>query len=236
VAGAGYRSPPKSGPVRRPPGKPEFDPSVAQIDEDVQPPAKTAASAPVKPRPKKTASKSKGSPTRLPKGVWVGGGIGVSVALVLFGLYYLAGRWQSQDYLPGALSPTGAPVAQGSAGARNLVVKVSKLLEDYDRDEKEADELYLGNMLQVDGTVALMRKADDGKVLLELKEGAKLTSHMAYCEFGFSGQRALGSVQTGDPVTVIGRCDGKHPNVILKDCQLWQAPIRTRGSRRGLGG
>jgi hypothetical protein len=222
--------------VRRPPSKPDFDPSVAQIDEDVPPPAKAAAASPVKPRPKKTANKGKSLSTRLPIGVWIGGGIGVLVGLVLFGLYYLAGRWQSPEYMPGPVSSGGGQVAQASTAAHNIPVKVSKLLEDYDRDEKEADEVYLGNMLQVDGTVALMRKGEDGKVLLELKEGAKLTSHVAYCEFGFSGQQALGSVQTGDPVTVIGRCDGKHGTVVLKECQLWKAPIRARGSRRGLGG
>jgi len=221
--------------VRRPPSKPQFDPSVAEIDEDVQPPAKAATASSVKSRPKKTATKSKRLSPQIPKGVWIGAGIGLSVALVLFVMYYLANQWQSQDYMSGVGTPTGGAVAQGSTGARRIIVKVSKLLDDYDRDEKEADELYLGNMLQVDGNVAIMRKSEDGKVLLELKEGAKLTSHVANCEFGFSGQRALGSVQTGDQVTVVGRCDGKHGTVILKDCQLLVAPMRAINNRTRRG-
>jgi hypothetical protein len=234
ATGQGYRSPPKSGPVRRPPSKPAFDPSVAEIDEDVSPPAKAAAAPPpAKPRPKKAAAKRKRLSTQLPKGVWIGGGIGVFVGLALFVMYYFAAH--PQDYMPSALTPVGGPAASSSAG-RPVLVKVNKLLEDYDRDEKEADELYLGNVLQVDGTVALMRKSEDGKVLLDLKEGFRLTAHMVQCQFSFSGERALGSVVAGDQVTVVGRCDGKHGTVILKDCALLQAPIRAHGSRRGTGG
>jgi hypothetical protein len=217
--------------VRRPPSKPQFDPSVAEIDEEVTPPAQAAAVLPVKPRPKKTAGKNKGRSSRLPKGAWIGLGFGGLVCLVLFGTYYLAEKWQSQEYMPVALTPTGG-TAQGSGAAR-IIVKVSKLLEDYDRDEKEADERYLGNILQVDGTVATMRTGgEDGKIHLDLKEGSKFTMHVAHCEFGFSGQQALGSVQPGDPVTVVGRCDGKHSTVVLKECQLLQAPMRAIGGHK----
>jgi hypothetical protein len=236
-ASQGYRSPPKSGPVRRPPSKPELDPSVAEIDEDVQPPAKAVAVAPAKTRTKKTAGKgkAKGLSSRLPKGVWIGAGIGVFAVLALSALYWLAGQYQSQEYVAVVGSGAGGPVAQGSGSSHPILVKVSKLLDDYERDEKEADELYLGNILQVDGNVAIMRKTDDGKVMLELKEGARLTMHVADCEFGFSGQRALGSVQTGDQVTVVGRCDGKHNKVILKDCHLLQSsmPLRNNRLRQG---
>ena len=99
-----------------------------------------------------------GLSTRLPKGVWIGVGIGVLAGVGILCMYFTACLWQSPDYMPGPVGSTGVPVVQGAAGERNIVVKVSKLLDDYDRDEKEADELYLGNMLQVDGAVASMRK------------------------------------------------------------------------------
>jgi hypothetical protein len=215
--------------VRRPPSQPQFDPSVAEIDEEIQPPAKAATGSPVKPRPKKSAGKNKGLSSRLPKGVWIGVGFGVLVGLVLFGTYYVAEQWQSQEFMPVVVAPSSGAAAGPGA---SIVVKVNKLLDDYDRDEKGADELYLGNILQVDGTVALMRTGEDGKVHVDLKEGSKFTMHVVHCEFGFSGQRALGSVQPGDPVTVIGRCDGKQGPVVLKDCRLLQAPMRAIGNNR----
>jgi hypothetical protein len=231
AAGRGLRSPPpKSGPVRRPPSKPEFDPSVAEIDEEVAAPAKAAAS-PAKPKkPKKAAAKGKQLSSRLPKGVWIGVGIGAAVlCLALSGMYYFAAQYQ--EYMPEAIS-AGGQVVQSRAGDHTIIVKVNKLIDDYDGNEKEADELYLGNMLRVDGTVARMRKSEDGKVYVDLKEGSRLTMHVVQCQFGFAGERSLASVQTGDQVTVVGKCDGKQGTVILKDCQVVQAPMRTQGGAR----
>jgi hypothetical protein len=114
----------------------------------------------------------------------------------------------------------GASSSQAAETAgKPIAVTAAKLIEAYDRNEREADELYLGKHLKVTGVVAGMRRHYDGRVQMDLKESSK--RGLVQCLFDFSDERRLG-IQIGDKVTVAGQCDGKHGEVVLIQCEVVQ--------------
>src|SRR5262249_17377964 len=103
-------------------------------------------------------------------------------------------------------------------------------------NQGQADRSYLGHTLKVTGTVGLIGKSDEGKMHLDLKASRFATTNVIQCRFGFLSAKALSTVQPGDLVTVVGRCEGKHGTIVLRDCRLLQAPSRPRTNANRFGG
>lgn len=93
------------------------------------------------------------------------------------------------------------------------------LVAEYDRNEVAADQKYKGRRLIVEGVVEDVGKdiLDDMYVTLAASDS---TFRSVQCYFSTRHENVLASLQPGQYVRLIGRCDGVFGNVHLKDCKL----------------
>jgi serine/threonine protein kinase len=160
---------------------------------------------------------------------WIGAGLALAGLSGIGALYAYVGQ-----ALPGPI--TASEIKPMPSQGEHIEVSAAKLLGDYDRNQGEADRFYLGHTLKVTGTVSFIRKSVEGNMHLDLKAGRFATSNVIQCRFGFLSATALASVQQGDLVTVVGRCEGKPDTIVLRDCRLLQAPSRPRAGATHFGG
>lgn len=105
-------------------------------------------------------------------------------------------------------APTETPVGVTSA----------ELLEAYKGNAIAADQKYKGRLLAVTGAIQSIEKAF-GSSYVTL-QGSQPDILSVQCFFPASEDPSLAKLQKGGTCTVVGRCDGKTLNVILKDCKL----------------
>lgn len=89
-------------------------------------------------------------------------------------------------------------------------VSAHKLLSDYEADEKAADGIYLGKVIQVSGTIASIVD-EAGKKKIQLDAGSPMSTII--CEI--ENDRNIGDVKAGDEVKIKGLCSGYLSDVIL---------------------
>jgi len=89
-------------------------------------------------------------------------------------------------------------------------VSAHKLLTDYETDEKAANDVYLGKVIEVSGEIAAIVD-EAGKQKIQLDGGSPMSSII--CEIDSS--RGIGSVKSGDLVKVKGLCSGYLSDVIV---------------------
>jgi len=103
-----------------------------------------------------------------------------------------------------------------------LTVSSTKLYQDYDANEIDADNAYKGKLIQVNGKIIDIGKdiTNDAYVLLNVgKDPYQMLGVQCMLKYP-----ALGSgLKKGDVVTVIGKCDGKLGNVFIRNCDLTKA-------------
>jgi serine/threonine-protein kinase len=171
------------------------------------------------------------------KARYVLAGLAVAALTAIGALY----AFVSQE-LPGPI--TASEIMQMPSQGQHIEVTAAKLLGDYDGDVGQANLLYVGHTLKVTGTVSRIGRSADGKMQLDLKASRFATTKVVQCGFGFLSGTALSSVQQGDSVTVVGRCDGKQGAitdgkqgaVTLRDCRLVEGPTRPRANATHFGG
>ncbi|MCH1980969.1 hypothetical protein MCG98_18765 [Ruminococcus sp. OA3] len=93
------------------------------------------------------------------------------------------------------------------------------LLTDYEANEVRGDELYDEKMMRISGTVGSIGKdiMEDVYITFATAEEYSITSVQCY----FSDDEQIKKVMElaeGDIVTIVGRCDGKFGNVLIRDC------------------
>lgn len=153
------------------------------------------------------------------KAKWI---ILVIIALLVLGA--LAGGGEN----PSTTEPSAAnanPAAENTAGTNSeetpleiMEISPAELLETYEANEVKGDDIYEGKTMRLSGTVGSIGKDIMEEVYITFAgEDFAITSVQCY----FSDEAQIAKVmelQEGDPVTLIGICDGKFGNVLINDC------------------
>jgi hypothetical protein len=102
------------------------------------------------------------------------------------------------------------PVASLENKKPAVEVLAHKLLMDYEADEKAANDIYLGKVIQVSGNVtAVVDEA--GKKKIQLDAGSPMSAIICEIENG----KDIGNVKAGDDIKIKGLCSGYLSDVII---------------------
>jgi hypothetical protein len=112
--------------------------------------------------------------------------------------------------------------AYSSAPPSEAVTSVSaaELVSAYEANEVAADNSYKGKMLAVSGKIETIGKDLVDTSYVTLASGKRYGITSVQCMFNREG--GLGNLSKGQTVTLMGRCDGKLMNVLLKECVIKQ--------------
>jgi len=94
-------------------------------------------------------------------------------------------------------------------------LNATTLVAEYSKDEKIANEKYLGKVIEVRGVISEKMKDEKGKINITLQ--AEDLSGVG-CEFDPKSQDALRNLHEGDDVSIKGICTGVLMDVVLVDC------------------
>jgi tRNA_anti-like len=101
-----------------------------------------------------------------------------------------------------------------------ISVSAADLISSYEANEVAADNSYKGKMLAVTGKIETIGKDLVNTSYVTLSSGKRYGIASVQCMFNREG--GLGTLGKGQTVTLIGRCDGKLMNVLLKECVIKQ--------------
>ena len=107
------------------------------------------------------------------------------------------------------------PVASLENKKPDVEVSAVKLISDYEADEKNADGMYLGKIVEVTGKIAAIT-VEEGKTKVQIETGNPMS--MIICELE-EGSEA-GSIKAGDEIKIKGMCSGYLSDVILVQASL----------------
>lgn len=102
------------------------------------------------------------------------------------------------------------PVASLENKKPDVEVSAAKLITDYEADEKAANDVYLGKVVQVNGKIANIT-SDEGKMKIHLESENPISLVIAEME----DSSKTGSLKTGDEIMLKGMCSGYLSDVIL---------------------
>lgn len=156
------------------------------------------------------------------KAKWV---IAVIVVLLIFSA--LAGGGEK----PASSSEENAPVAENStttepnkteteetAPVEIMEISPADLLSSYEANEVKGDALYDGKTMRISGTVGSIGKDVLEEVYITFA-GEEFAITSVQCYFSDEAQiEKVMELQEGDTITLVGVCDGKFGNVLIKDC------------------
>lgn len=156
------------------------------------------------------------------KAKWV---IAVIVVLLIFSA--LAGGGEK----PASSSEENAPVAENStttepnkteteetAPVEIMEISPADLLSSYEANEVKGDAFYDGKTMRLSGTVGSIGKDVLEEVYITFA-GEEFAITSVQCYFSDEAQiEKVMELQEGDTITLVGVCDGKFGNVLIKDC------------------
>lgn len=90
-----------------------------------------------------------------------------------------------------------------------------ELISTYNDNESQADEIYLGKILEVSGTIAAIETGEDGATITMGSE-----EYMGGILFEFEPAENLSEYKVGDQVTIRGTCSGILMDVVLNRCVI----------------
>lgn len=90
-----------------------------------------------------------------------------------------------------------------------------ELISTYNDNESQADEIYLGKILEVSGTIAAIETGEDGATITMGSD-----EYMGGILFEFEPAENLTGYKVGDPVTIRGTCSGILMDVVLNRCVI----------------
>lgn len=99
-----------------------------------------------------------------------------------------------------------------------LDVSASQLYADYEANGVAADQQYKGKILKVTGTVNNIDKDIMDQIYVTLK-GDNVIGDVQ-CFFSDNYVNEAAQLQKGQKITIIGKCDGKLINVMIKGCSI----------------
>lgn len=100
------------------------------------------------------------------------------------------------------------------------IIDAQSLMTEFRLDERQANEKYLGNILQVSGTVMAIEKGMDGSMSYSLED----VLFGITCTINAENSKELTAkgihIDEGDEVSLKGRCDGLLTDVRISECVL----------------
>ena len=99
-----------------------------------------------------------------------------------------------------------------------LEVSSSQLYADYEANGVAADQKYKGKVLKVTGTVNNIDKDIMDQIYITLNGNNVIGD--VQCFFSDDYVNEAAQLQKGQKITVIGKCEGKLMNVMIKGCSL----------------
>lgn len=110
------------------------------------------------------------------------------------------------------------PMADLKDVKADFQLTATDLYEAFDSDEKAAETLYLGKILDVEGVISEVEATDEGGVNLSLEGGGLLGG--VRCRLDQGGISSDASLTAGQSVIIRGECTGKLMDVELSRCVL----------------
>jgi hypothetical protein len=104
-----------------------------------------------------------------------------------------------------------------SVDTPDFLLSANSLIDEYERDEDEADKKYLGKVVQVSGTVTEVLEQGDAFVLLM---GDSTPVSRVSCSLQEKQDTMAYGLRPGDELTVKGICTGRLLDVVLVDCLI----------------
>lgn len=97
-------------------------------------------------------------------------------------------------------------------------VRIGDILSAYENNEIGADNRYKGEVIQVTGIISSIKKDIMDNLYVTLGTGQQFEIPEVQAFFDDSMSYQLGSLDTGNRLTVVCRIDGLMMNVIARDC------------------
>lgn len=112
--------------------------------------------------------------------------------------------------------------SEPNAKEYDVEITATELLAAYDANEVAADNEYKDKILSVNGTIRDIGKDLRDRVYITLQdENNEFSILSVQCFFDDKDQiDGIAELSSGKEITVIGKCDGKTLNVVLKDCKF----------------
>jgi len=109
------------------------------------------------------------------------------------------------------------PVADISDLKPDVKITASELFEKYSSDEMEANNSFLGKIVEVTGTVREISSDQEGKTII-LETGDMLAG--INCGMSETSNSTIEKYKTGDNVTIRGECTGMVMDVVMVRCVI----------------
>jgi len=98
----------------------------------------------------------------------------------------------------------------------DFVITASVLLKAFEDDETSAATRYINKILEVTGTIASVKPAENNILSISLVTGSDLSS--VICTFPAIADPS--KFRTGDKITLRGECSGFLMDVLLNNCAV----------------
>jgi hypothetical protein len=102
-----------------------------------------------------------------------------------------------------------------------IEISASTLLEAFEMDEAKGNELYLGKLIKVSGTITEMELDQQGRVTLLLKEPEAFGGVLVTLSENFEE-----TLEVGNMVEVVGECNGFLFDVVLNKGKIVSSPSK----------
>jgi hypothetical protein len=104
--------------------------------------------------------------------------------------------------------------------AQLVHVSAVELYREYKANEVAADQDFKGQTLSVSGNVDKIGKDILGTIYVTFDNGGKFEIGQVQCMFDDKHAARAAKLSKGQRVTVIGTCEGKMGNVLLRKCEF----------------
>ena len=110
------------------------------------------------------------------------------------------------------------PVASTNDLDAAFSINADELFAKFENNEEEANQLYLGKILEVKGKVRDLSVGDNGELNMILESSSDMFG--INCGISLGEGSTLESFKPGDSVTVKGECTGISMDVVLTRCVI----------------
>lgn len=184
--------------------------SFTTMEEPVEPTPVVVPPAPAPPTPV------------TPGYIWAIISIGATLAIALLVLAARTSSLPVLGRLPPAPAPEPAPMPPPEPVSvptpTAIEITAQELCSAYKTNEAEADAKYRGKTLKVTGVVDSIGEDILHNPYIRLTSGGKHQVWGVRCAFSKKCEPELAQLTIGQTVTVLGKCDGRLINVLMKDC------------------
>lgn len=100
----------------------------------------------------------------------------------------------------------------------DFIITATALQKDFEANETTASARYINKILEVNGTILSITRADSSHLNLALKTGNEMSS--VICTFALSDPSKF---KAGGEITLRGECSGFLMDVLLNNCAVVQS-------------